>query len=174
MNTERDNVKAALIEVTGGSRRNKTARLRDYYDWVMEAKAAGASNKVLVNALAKNGLIFDIDTFKHALHRLKKERAMEALVKTASAHIERRSSGSLNKPQVDNDITNTGTSTVKLTTQIPPESADKLEQEVGVEALYENNTPRLTEKQKREKFADKYVGGNSLLDSIIKKEKGNE
>ena len=64
MNMERDDIKAALLEVTGGSRRNKTARLRDYYDWVMEAKAAGASNKVLVNALTKNGLIFDIDTFK--------------------------------------------------------------------------------------------------------------
>ncbi|KRH79555.1 hypothetical protein FERRO_06230 [Ferrovum sp. JA12] len=87
MNTERDNVKAALIEVTGGSRRNKTARLRDYYDWVMEAKAAGASNKVLVNALAKNGLIFDIDTFKHALHRIKKERVIDALIIKSAAEV---------------------------------------------------------------------------------------
>lgn len=132
MNTERDNVKAALIEVTGGSRRNKTARLRDYYDWVMEAKAAGASNKVLVNALAKNGLIFDIDTFKHALHRLKKERAMEELVKTASTHIERRSPGSLNKPQAENETSYTGASTVKLTTQIPPKSADALDSPEGI------------------------------------------
>lgn len=132
MNTERDNVKAALIEVTGGSRRNKTARLRDYYDWVMEAKAAGASNKVLVNALAKNGLIFDIDTFKHALHRLKKERAIEALIKTASTQIERRSSGSPNKSQVDNDATNTGSSTVKQKTNPPPKSADALERPPGI------------------------------------------
>lgn len=85
MNTERDDIKAALLEVTGGSRRNKTARLRDYYDWVMEAKAAGASNKVLVNVLAKSGLIFDIDTFKHALHRIKKERVIDALIIDATS-----------------------------------------------------------------------------------------
>lgn len=85
MNTELDNVKAALIEITGGSRRNKTARLRDCYDWVMEAKAAGASNKILVNALAKNGLIFDIDTFKHALHRIKKERVIDDLIINSAA-----------------------------------------------------------------------------------------
>ncbi len=87
MNTERDDIKAALLEVTGGSRRNKTARLRDYYDWVMEAKAAGASNKVLVNALTKNGLIFDIDTFKHALHRIKKERVIDALIIKSAAEV---------------------------------------------------------------------------------------
>lgn len=120
MNTERDNVKAALIEVTGGSRRNKTARLRDYYDWVMEAKAAGASNKVLVNALAKNGLIFDIDTFKHALHRIKKERVIDALIIKSADEVARPASP-VRTVQQDN-----------VTTQPPPKSADALERPPGI------------------------------------------
>lgn len=174
MKSEQDNLAETLRRIASGSRRSKIARFREIFDDVEAAKAAGASNKTIVDGLAAHGLIFDVNGFKNARSRIIKERAMEALVKTASTHIERRSSGGLNKTQVDNDTTNTGSSSVKLTTQIPPKSADKLEQEVGVEALDENNTPRLTEKQKREKFADKYVGGNSLLDSIIKKEKGNE
>lgn len=152
MNTERDNVKAAMIEVTGGSRRNKTARLRDYYDWVMEAKAAGASNKVLVNALEKNGLIFDIDTFKHALHRIKKERVIDALVNTAFTHKERRSTGSPNKSQVDNDSTNTGSSTVKLTTKIPPNSAETLGQTEGIAAAVDLTKQTFANKQDTSKY----------------------
>jgi hypothetical protein len=120
MNTERDNVKAALIEVTGGSRRNKTARLRDYYDWVMEAKAAGASNKVLVNALAKNGLIFDIDTFKHALHRIKKERVIDALIIKSADEVARPASP-VRTVQQDN-----------VTTLPQPKSADALERPPGI------------------------------------------
>ena len=152
MNTERDNVKAALIEVAGGSRRNKTARLRDYYDWVMEAKAAGASNKVLVNALGKNGLIFDIDTFKHALHRIKKERVIDALVNTAFTHKERRSADSISKPQFDNDATDSGTNKTRQTIQIPPKSADKLGQAEGIAAAVDLTKQTFANKQDTTKY----------------------
>ncbi|NOS97103.1 MAG: hypothetical protein HOP25_01355 [Methylotenera sp.] len=152
MNTERDKVRAALIEVTSGSRRNKTARLRDYYDWVMEAKAAGASNKVLVNALTKNGLIFDIDTFKHALHRIKKERVIDALVNIPFVQKDRRFTESISKPQFDNDTTDSGTNKTRQTTQTPPKSADKLGQAEGVASAVDLTNQTLANKQDTSKY----------------------
>ena len=127
MKSEHDNLAETLRRIASGSRRSKIARFREIFDDVETAKAAGASNKTIVDGLAGHGLFFDVNGFKNARSRIIKERAMEELVKTASTPIERRSSGSLNKSQIDIDATNTWLSTVKLTTQIPPKSADKLE-----------------------------------------------
>lgn len=79
MNIERDNLTKALREIASGSRRNKTARLRECFDEVEAAKAAGASNKTIVAALEANGLFFDVNTFKNACSRILKERAFQAL-----------------------------------------------------------------------------------------------
>lgn len=82
MNTERDNLTKALREIASGSRRSKTARLRECFDEVEAAKAAGASNKTIVAALEANGLFFDVNTFKNARSRILKERAFLALSKS--------------------------------------------------------------------------------------------
>lgn len=82
MNTEREILIAALLEVATGSRRNKTARLRECFDEVeaaKAAKAAGASNKTIVGVLEANGLFFDVPNFKNARSRIMKERAIAAL-----------------------------------------------------------------------------------------------
>lgn len=86
MNSDRDNLVDALRKIASGSRRNKTARLREIFDEVEEAKARGASNKTIVDGLAEGGLIFDVNNFKNARSRILKERAMEALAQAAYTH----------------------------------------------------------------------------------------
>lgn len=76
MSTEREKISEALREISIGSRRNKTARLRECFDEVEAAKAAGASNKTIVAALEANGLYFDVNNFKNARSRILKERAL--------------------------------------------------------------------------------------------------
>lgn len=89
MNTDRDNLSKALREIASGSRRNKTARLRECFDEIEAAKAAGASNKTIVAALEANGLFFDVNTFKNARSRILKERAFLALSKSTRPHNEK-------------------------------------------------------------------------------------
>lgn len=85
MNDERDNLVEKLREIASGSRRNKTARLREIFDDIEAAKAAGASNKTIVDELAAHGLIFDVNNFKNARSRILKERTMEALAQATLA-----------------------------------------------------------------------------------------
>lgn len=152
MNTEQDNLSETLRRIASGSRRSKIARFREIFDDVETAKAAGASNKTIVDGLAGHGLFFDVNGFKNARSRIIKERAMEELVKTASTQIERHSSGNLNKSQIDNDATNTSSNTVKLTTQIPPTSADKLGQAEGIAAAVDLTKQTFANKQDTSKY----------------------
>lgn len=82
MNSERDILTKALSEIASGSRRSKIARLREIFDDVEAAKAAGAGNKIIVAALAAHGLIFDVNNFKNARSRIMKERVMKALARS--------------------------------------------------------------------------------------------
>ena len=147
MKSEQDNLAETLRRIASGSRRSKIARFREIFDDVETAKAAGASNKTIVDGLAAHGLFFDVNGFKNARSRIIKERAMEALVKTASIHIEKRSPESLIKPQVDNDATNISSSTVKLKTKIPPKSAETLGQAEGIAAAVDLTKQALANKQ---------------------------
>ncbi len=79
MNTERESITSALLELSKSSRRNKTAQLREIFDEVESAKAAGVSNKVIVETLQKNGIFYDVNNFKNARSRILKERALAAL-----------------------------------------------------------------------------------------------
>jgi len=81
MNTERENLAAALLDVASGSRRNKTARLRECFDEIEAAKAAGASNKTIVATLEANGLFYDVPNLKNACSRIRKERALAEFTK---------------------------------------------------------------------------------------------
>ena len=83
MDNERDRLVKALRDVASGSRRSKTARLREIFDEVEEAKAKGASNKQIVAALEAHGLFFDVNNFKNARSRILKERALEAIANAA-------------------------------------------------------------------------------------------
>lgn len=83
MNIERDNLAKALSEIARGSLRTKVARLREIFDEVEAARTAGASNKTIVDALKKHGLIFDVNNFKNARSRILKERAMQTLAQAA-------------------------------------------------------------------------------------------
>lgn len=85
MNSERDNLAETLRGIASGSRRNKTARLREIFDEVEAAKAAGASNKTIVDGLKAHGLIFDVNNFKNARSRILKERALAALIQATPA-----------------------------------------------------------------------------------------
>lgn len=85
MTTERDELAAMLREVASGGRRNKIARLRDIFDEVEAARTAGVSNKILVDVLEKRGLIFDVNHFKNACSRIRKERAFKALAQALPA-----------------------------------------------------------------------------------------
>lgn len=85
MDNERDNLVKALREVASGSRRSKTARLREIFEDVEAAKSKGASNKQIVAALEAHGLFFDVNNFKNARSRILKERAMEALKNASPA-----------------------------------------------------------------------------------------
>ena len=152
MNTEQDNLSETLLRIASGSRRSKIARFREIFDDVETAKAAGASNKTIVDGLAAHGLFFDVNGFKNARSRIIKERAMEALVKTASIHIERLSPRSLDKLQADNEATDIGTSIAKLTTQTPPKSADKLGQAEGIAAAVDLTRQAFANKQDTSKY----------------------
>jgi hypothetical protein len=79
MNTEREILTTALRELSKSSRRNKTAQLREIFDEVESAKAAGVSNKVIVETLQKNGIFYDVNNFKNARSRILKERALATL-----------------------------------------------------------------------------------------------
>lgn len=85
MNTERENLSAALLDLATGSRRNKTARLRDCFDEIEAAKAAGASNKTIVATLEANGLFYDVPNLKNACSRIRKEKALAALTQNSLA-----------------------------------------------------------------------------------------
>lgn len=78
-NRENENLVGALRQLSVSSRRNKTAQLRDLFDEIEAAKAAGVSNKVIVEELQKNGIFFDVNNFKNARSRILKERALAAL-----------------------------------------------------------------------------------------------
>jgi hypothetical protein len=79
MNTEREILTTALRELSKSSRRNKTAQLREIFDEVESAKAAGVSNKVIVETLQKNGIFYDVNNFKNARSRILKEHALATL-----------------------------------------------------------------------------------------------
>lgn len=81
-----------LRAIAQGSRRSKTARLREIFEEVEAAKTNGASNKEIVAGLAEHNLIFDVPNFKNARSRILKERAMEALAKAATGVNEVQSS----------------------------------------------------------------------------------
>lgn len=104
MNTEKDKLAQALSEVASGSRRNKTAQLREIFDEVEAAKAAGASNKTIVDALAANGLIFDVNNFKNARSRILKERALAALTHASQAGVNTISRSALNTEPNHGDL----------------------------------------------------------------------
>jgi hypothetical protein len=87
MKTKLDDVAETLRVIASGSRRSKTARLREIFDEVEAAKAKGASNKVIVAGLAAHGLIFDVPNFKNARSRILKERALEELTRASTAII---------------------------------------------------------------------------------------
>lgn len=87
---ERDyNSRNELIEglkkAAQGNSRNKTARLREIFDDVEAAKESGLSLKAIVDVLADRGLVFDLATFVNVRHRIKKERARDALTSKANA-----------------------------------------------------------------------------------------
>jgi hypothetical protein len=79
MNIELETLATELRELSKSSRRNKTAQLRDIFDEIESAKAAGVSNKVIVETLQKNGIFFDVNNFKNARSRILKEREIAAL-----------------------------------------------------------------------------------------------
>jgi hypothetical protein len=91
MNTEQDSLTETLRGIASGSRRTKIARLREIFDEVEAAKAAGAGNKTIVDGLAAHGLIFDVNNFKNARSRILKERAMEELARVTPATNENKS-----------------------------------------------------------------------------------
>lgn len=91
MNTEQDSLTATLRGIASGSRRTKIARLREIFDEVEAAKAAGAGNKTIVDGLAAHGLIFDVNNFKNARSRILKERAMEELARVTPTTNENKS-----------------------------------------------------------------------------------
>jgi hypothetical protein len=64
----------ALRKAAGGNNRSKTARLREIFDEVEEAKASGLHLKTIVSILATRGLEFDLGTFVNIRHRIKNER----------------------------------------------------------------------------------------------------
>ena len=86
MSTEKETLAMALKEVASGSQRSKIARLREIFDEVEAAKAAGTSNKVIVATLEAYGLLFDVNNFKNARSRILKERAIQNLERVAREH----------------------------------------------------------------------------------------
>lgn len=72
------NSKNELVEglklAAQGNSRSKTARLREIFDEVEAAKAAGLSLKTIVGVLESRGLKFNLETFVNIRHRIKNER----------------------------------------------------------------------------------------------------
>lgn len=78
---ERDKLVEKLREIAKGSRRSKTVRLREIFEDIEAAKADGATNKEIVAGLSELNLIFDVNNFKNAVSRIRKERTIEALTR---------------------------------------------------------------------------------------------
>ena len=170
MNSEVDSqmeLVEGLKKAARGNSRSKTARLREIFDEVEAAKNSGLSLKVIVAVLADRGLVFDLATFVNVRHRIKKEREF-GKQKTIATNIPTNSAAEVARSAspvkaVGSEIKVRVVQKENVTTQTPPKSANKLE-EKDVDVATE-----LSDKQKREKFADKFVGsGNKLLDSLNK------
>lgn len=73
-----------LRQAAKGEARSKTARLREIYDEIEAAKAAGLSLKAIVDVLRERGLEFDLDTFVNIRQRIKNERKGEQKTKQTS------------------------------------------------------------------------------------------
>lgn len=94
MTTERDQLLEKLEEISVGSQRSKIARLREIFDGIEAARAKHTPNKAIVAGLEELGLIYDVNTFKNACSRIRKERALSALEQVASTS---RSSSAVNR-----------------------------------------------------------------------------
>ena len=128
MNTEQDSLTETLRGIASGSRRTKIARLREIFDEVEAAKAAGAGNKTIVDGLAAHGLIFDVNNFKNARSRILKERAIEALARVTSVVDESKSP--CRPPKVRKALTTKAS--VTNTTESAVESVDELVRPPGI------------------------------------------
>lgn len=68
---------------TDDTKRSKAARLRDVFEDVEAALAAGVSRSIIVDELAKLGLSMSLATFETTLKRIRQKRSKQT--KTAAA-----------------------------------------------------------------------------------------
>jgi hypothetical protein len=64
----------ALRELADNAPRSETERLREIFDDVEAALAAGATREAVHATLQQNGFTFTFTSFKSALQRIRKER----------------------------------------------------------------------------------------------------
>ncbi len=69
---------------TSNVNRSNTARLRDVIDDVEFALSAGVSRSLIIEQLAKNGLVFTLPNFENSLYRIRKKRIETPAQKTTS------------------------------------------------------------------------------------------
>ena len=92
MNTA-GNIQDDLMALATSNKRPEMARLREIFDRVDAALAAGASRADVLEALKKHGFKMNMPTFDNMLHRLRKERAKQGAPE-ASAQPARKPAGS--------------------------------------------------------------------------------
>ncbi|WP_339410200.1 hypothetical protein [Pseudomonas sp. EA_35y_Pfl2_R5] len=100
-----------------GRRRSKTARLRDVFDKVEAALAAGVRQADVLAELSQAGLDMPIDTFKSALQRIRRERSQCATRATRGVA---QATGAGANPEGD-------TSRQKLAERLEPQKTKKFE-----------------------------------------------
>lgn len=75
----------ALRQLSNGTFRSKTARLRDLYDEVERLRSSGVTHAKIIETMRDNGLEFGLRTFEVTLYRIKRERENNLLLKTNAA-----------------------------------------------------------------------------------------
>jgi hypothetical protein len=129
---------------------SKMGRLRGLFDEIEAAKATGIKNSKILATLNAQGLELNLNTFETMLYNIRKERKRK-----------------LNKTMAATPVDNTPEKEVH-------NSNKTMEEIVTINKDNNEDLSGLTDKQRRERIADKYMNkgtNNPLLQKILDKKK---
>lgn len=152
MNKKSD--REALRElISDPKNQSKMGRLRGLFDEIETAKAAGIKNSKILETLNAQGLDLNLNTFETMLYNIRKERKRKLNKTTAAAPQDNRA---------EKELHNSNKTTEEIVTINKNNNKDH------------EDLSGLTDKQRRERIADKYMNKgtkNPILQKILDKKK---
>jgi hypothetical protein len=144
----------ALRELTSDPKnQSKMGRLRGLFDEIERAKAAGIKNSKILATLNAQGLDLNLNTFETMLYSIRKERKRKPNQNTAATPLD-------NTPEKE--------------FHNPNKNTEKIAEITKDNDIDNEDLSGLTDKQRRERIADKYMNigtKNPILQKILDKKK---